>query len=74
VIPDRARPRLVKKSIQRASAGALSISAGERATCRELGDISLHSEGKFDPTVKKSTPEIEVVLEKWPRGFTAKLL
>jgi hypothetical protein len=30
----------------------------------QLGEISLHSEGKFHPTVKKSTPEIEIVLEK----------
>jgi hypothetical protein len=63
-IPDRARPRLVKKAIQRAPAGTLSSRAGKRAGGPELGENSLHSEGKYDPSVKKSTPEIEVVLEK----------
>ncbi len=53
VIPDQARPRLVKKTV-----------TVQRATGPELGQISLHSEGKFAPTVKKSTPEIEVELEK----------
>jgi len=53
IIPDLARPRLVKKEVP-----------VQRAISPELGQISLHSEGKFDPTDKISTPEIEVVLEK----------
>jgi len=53
VIPDQARPRLVKKAV-----------ADKRATSLELGQISLHSEGKNDPTDEISTPGIEVVLVK----------
>ena len=64
VIPDQARPRLVKKMRPRALAGAGSNSAGRRAGGLELGEISLHSEGANDPTAEKSTPEVEVVLEK----------
>jgi len=52
-IPDMAKPRMVKKHVP-----AL------RARSPELGEISLHSEGKFNPTVNRSTPEREVVLEK----------
>ena len=59
-IPDSARPRMVKKAVPSAPTGAGSQDAGGP----ELGEISLHSEGKFGPTVKNSTPEIEVVLEK----------
>jgi 5-methylcytosine-specific restriction endonuclease McrA len=52
-IPDMAKPRQVKKQMP-----------APRACTPKLGEISLHSEGKFDPTVNKSTPEIEIVLEK----------
>ena len=64
VIPDQARPRLVKKMRPRALAGAGSKSAGRRAAGPELGEISLHSEGANAPTVEKTTREVEVVLEK----------
>ena len=63
-IPDSAKPRMVKKAVPSAPAGTGSQGAGERAGDPELGEISLRCEGKFDPTVKNSTPEIEVVLEK----------
>jgi len=65
-IPDMARPKMVKKQVPvpRAPTGPLACSAGERASIPGLGEISLHSEGKIDPTVNKSTPEMEVVLEK----------
>jgi len=65
-IPDQARPRLVKKAVvvQRTLDGANLGGADKRASDPELGQISLHSEGKNDPTVNNSTPEIEVVLEK----------
>ena len=53
VIPDQARPRLVKKKVP-----------VQHATSPELGQISLHSEGKNNPTGKISTPEMEVVLDK----------
>jgi hypothetical protein len=44
IIPDQAKPRLVKKTVtvQRALAGASLKSAGRRATGPELGQISLH--------------------------------
>jgi hypothetical protein len=64
VIPDRARPRLVKKAIQREPAGAISNSGGKLRSGPVLGENSLHSEGEYDPTVKTSTPEVEIVLEK----------
>jgi 5-methylcytosine-specific restriction endonuclease McrA len=66
VIPDQARPRLVKKAVTvpRAPAGASLKSASRRAARPELGQISLHSEGKNSPTVNNSTPRIEVVLER----------
>jgi 5-methylcytosine-specific restriction endonuclease McrA len=65
-IPDTARLRMVKKPVPAPSApaGASSTRAGERASGPELGQISLHGEGKFDPTVNISTPEINVVVEK----------
>jgi hypothetical protein len=66
IIPDQARPRLVKKEvpIRRALAGAPLKGTGSRATGPELGEISLRCEGKYNPTVKNSTPEVEVVLER----------
>jgi hypothetical protein len=65
-IPDKATPRMVKKPVpvSGAPAGASSKRAGERGSGPELGEISLRGEGKFDPTVMISTPEIQVVLEK----------
>jgi hypothetical protein len=53
VIPDRARPRLVKK--------AVSV---QRASGPELGEISLRCEGENNPTVKNSTYELIEVLER----------
>jgi len=53
VIPDQARPRLVKKEVP-----------VQHTTSPELGQISLRCEGKNDPTVNISTTEMEVVLEK----------
>jgi 5-methylcytosine-specific restriction endonuclease McrA len=66
VIPDQARPRVVKRqvSVERAPADADASDTGGRESAPELGEISLRSEGKNNPTVKNSTPEIEVVLEK----------
>ena len=66
VIPDQARPRLVKKTIpvQRALAGGTAKAAGKRASGPELGQISLRSEGKNNPTDNISTPEVDVVVEK----------
>jgi hypothetical protein len=66
VIADQARPRVVKRhvSVESAPADADASDAGERKSAPELGEISLHSEGENNPTVKNSTPEIEVVLEK----------
>jgi len=65
-IPDQARPRMVKKaiSVQSEPAGVNLKDAGRHASGPELGQISLHCEGKNNPTDKISTPEIEVVLEK----------
>jgi hypothetical protein len=55
-IPDMAKARIVKKQAPAQSS--------ERTGGPGLGENSLHSEGKYDPTVKNSTPEIEVVLAK----------
>ncbi|MGD8413500.1 MAG: hypothetical protein PVF33_04680, partial [Candidatus Latescibacterota bacterium] len=59
-IPDSARPKLVKKiaPVQRALTSGTLKAAGKRASGPELGEISLHSEGKFDPTDKISTHEM----------------
>ena len=66
IIPDQAKPRLVKKTVtvQCALAGGTLKAAGKRASGPELGEISLRCEGKNNPTVKNSTPEVEVVLER----------
>jgi hypothetical protein len=64
VIPDSARPKLVKKiaPVQHALTGGRLKAAGKRASGPELGEISLRCEGKFDPTDKISTPE--AIIEK----------
>jgi len=64
-IVDQAKPTLVKKlvAVERAPAGAGSKGAAG-APASELGEITRHSDGSNDPTVKISTPEVEVVLEK----------
>jgi len=66
MIPDQARPKLVKKEVpvHRALAGAPLEGTGRHASGPELGEISLRSEGKNNPTVNISTCEIEVVLER----------
>jgi hypothetical protein len=66
VIPDQTRQRLVKRqvSVECPGTDAPSESAGGHERTPELGEISLRCEGENNPTVKNSTPEIEVVLEK----------
>jgi len=63
-IRDQARPRIVKKEItvDPAPAGARAKSAGGRAG-HTLGENSLRSEGKNDPTGAESTPK-KIVYEK----------
>ncbi|MGD8413349.1 MAG: hypothetical protein PVF33_03915 [Candidatus Latescibacterota bacterium] len=64
VIPDQARPRMVKMAVpeQRALTGGTLKAAGKRASGPELGENSLRCEGKFDPTDNISTPE--AIIEK----------
>jgi hypothetical protein len=66
VIPDQARPRVVKRevAIEQAPAGESSESAGRHDSPPELGEIPLRCEGENNPTVKNSTPEMREVLEK----------
>jgi hypothetical protein len=65
-IPDQATPRVVKRqvSVERAPVDADASDTGGRESAPELGYFSLRSEGKNNPTVKNSTPEMRKVLEK----------
>jgi 5-methylcytosine-specific restriction endonuclease McrA len=77
-IRDQARPTTVSKmvTVESLPAGALSTSDGGRQTSPDLGEISLRSEGKKDPSCSRrmlqtpasdgsfSTPELIEVHEK----------
>jgi len=64
-IRDQAKPRITKKEVpvEAPPSGAPSNAARGRSVLK-LGEISRHSDGKFDPTVDEEEPPKKVVYEK----------